>query len=55
MTYLTPSLGDASLIVSVIALIVAVRRPRVDQRFDGARLATDSLTAALEGTRTNGG
>lgn len=47
MTYLTPSLGGAALIVSVIALIVAVRRPRVDQRFDGARVAADSLTTAL--------
>jgi hypothetical protein len=55
MTYLTPSITGAALIVSVIALIVAIHRPRVDQRFDGARLATDSLTAALEGTRTNGG
>lgn len=48
MTYLTPSLAGAALIVSVIALIVAIRRPRVDQRFDGARLAADELTPALQ-------
>ena len=48
MTYLTPSIAGAALIVSVIALIVAVRRPRVDQRFDGARLAADELTPALQ-------
>jgi hypothetical protein len=52
MTYLTPSLAGAALIVSVIALIVAIRRPRVDQRFDGARLAADELTTALQSLRS---
>lgn len=48
MMYLTPSLAGAAVIVSVIALIVSVRRPGVDQRFDGARLAADELTPVLQ-------
>jgi hypothetical protein len=52
MAYLTPGLAGASLIVSILAFIFAVRRPRVDQRFDGARLAADALTAVLQSLKS---
>lgn len=43
------SLG--ALTVSVIALLVAVRRPAVDQRHDGVRHAADELSVAVADVR----